>query len=80
MPKDVVTQIKDMIAEEGRETCSLEDDEIERLYSKTYSYMNRIFRNPRLHPAIEEFVRTIARRRELSGMEIRDELASLNII
>ncbi len=80
VPEDVLSAVRHEIEEEGRETCSLEDDEIENIFNKTNSYMRRIFRNPRLHPAIGEFVRTLSRRRELSGMEILDELRSLQII
>lgn len=80
VPADILTTIHDEIAEEGRESCSLEDDEIETLFNKTRTYMSRIFRNPRLHPAIEDFTRTLSRRRSLSGNEILDELRALSII
>ncbi len=80
VPADILETIHQEIAEEGRESCSLEDDEIETLFNKTRSYMSRIFRNPRLHPAIEEFTRTLSRRRSLSGNEILDELRALSII
>lgn len=80
VPQDILKTLRRNITVEGEETCSLEDDEIDRLYNKTYSYMRRIFNNPRLHPAIDSFVRTISRRRELSGTEIIDELTRLNII
>lgn len=80
VPAALLEEVRRNITEEGQSTCSLEDDEIDRIYTKTYNYMGRIFRNPRLHPAIDEFVRTISRRRRLSGMELRDELAALNIL
>ena len=80
VPSDVMKKIHEEIAEEGRDVCSLEDDEIETIYDKTRSYMGRIFRNPRLHPAIEDFARTLSRRRSLSGNEIIDELRALSLI
>lgn len=80
VPADLLDTIHKEIAEEGRDTCSLENDEIDALYDKTRSYMSRIFRNPRLHPAIDDFARTLSRRRNLSGSEIIDELRSLSII
>ncbi len=80
VPADVMDAVHKKIAEEGRDTCSLDDDEIDTLYDKTKAYMGRIFRNPRLRPAIEDFARTISRRRTLSGSEIIDELRSLSII
>lgn len=80
VPSDVMKKIHEEIAEEGRDVCSLEDDEIETIYDKTRSYMGRIFRNPRLHPAIEDFARTLSRRRSLSGNEIIDELRAFSLI
>lgn len=80
VPSDVMKKIHEEIAEEGRDVCSLEDDEIETIYDKTRSYMGRIFRNPRLHPAIEDFARTLSRRRSLSGNEIIDELRALSLL
>ena len=80
VPADVLDAIYSEIAEEGKETCSLEEDEIESIYNRTSSYMRRIFNNPRVMPAIDEFARTISRRRTLSGHEILDELKLLQII
>lgn len=80
VPLELMEAIRSEMREEGRESCSLDEDEVEALYNKTRSYMGRIFRNPRLHPAINDFAHTISRRRTLSGREIRDELQALDII
>lgn len=80
VPQELLDTIYNTIAEEGREACNLEDDEIQALYQKALTYNRRIFRNPRLRPAIQELVRFIARQRTLSGLEIRDELHLLQII
>lgn len=80
IPRDIMNRIHDEIMAEGKESVDLEEDEIDTLYSKINTYMGRIFRNPRLHPAIHEYVRTLSRRRNLSGSEIADELHLLQII
>ena len=80
IPRSVMDRVHDEIDAEGRDSCSLEPDEIDRIYRKTTTYMNRIFGNPRLHPAIEDFARTLSRRREMSGIEIFDELRALRIL
>ncbi|MDE6560329.1 MAG: hypothetical protein K2K75_03000 [Muribaculaceae bacterium] len=80
VPVDVLGALHDEILREGRDSCGLEDDEIDALFNRTLSYSRRIFSNPRLHPAIDEFARIISRRRTLSGNEIRDELRLLQII
>lgn len=79
-PKEIMDKIYSEVEREGRDTCSLEEDEIENLYNNALMLARRIFRNPRLHPAIDEFARVISRRRSLSGMEILDELHLLQLI
>lgn len=80
VPESIMTRIREEIAEEGRTSCDLEDDEIDDIYAKTHTYMRRIFRNPRLAPAIEDFAHTLSRRRSLSAREIMDELRALQIV
>ena len=79
-PSDVMDKIYDEVEREGRDTCSLEDDEIENLYNNALQRARLLFHNPRLHPAIDEFARVISRKRHLSGMEIADELHLLQLI
>lgn len=79
-PADVMEKIFTEVEKEGRDTCSLEDDEIENLYNNALQRARRLFRNPRLHPAVDEFARVIARKRHLSGMEIVDELHVLQLL
>lgn len=79
-PEDILNEIYREVEREGRDTCSLEDDEIENLYKNALQRSQRIFSNPRLHSAIEEFAKVISRRRSLSGMELRDELHLLQLL
>lgn len=80
IPVDVLGAVHTAILDEGRDSCGLEDDEIDALFNRTLTYSRRIFANPRLHPAIEEFARVLARKRTLTGNEIRDELRLLQLI
>lgn len=80
VPQGLLDSIREEMLKEGHDTCSLEDDEIERLYLRSLTGMRRIFGNRRLYPAIEQFARTLARRRTLTGTEIIDELRGLNLI
>ena len=79
-PASVMKEIYGEVEREGRDTCSLEDDEIENLYNNALQRARRLFHNPRLHPAIEELAKVISRKRRLSGMEIADELHMLQLI
>ena len=80
VPQEVMDTIRREITEEARETCQLEDDEIDNLFEKTRVYMGRIFRNPRIHPAVDDFARTLSIKRIMSGNEIADELRALSIL
>ncbi|MBO5445494.1 MAG: hypothetical protein J5995_09195 [Muribaculaceae bacterium] len=80
IPAEVLGAVHTAILDEGRDSCGLEDDEIDTLFNRTLSYSRRIFANPRLHPAIEEFARVLSRKRVLSGNELRDELRILQLI
>ena len=79
-PEEILKKIYTEVEEEGKETCSLEADEIKKLYDHALHNAMRIFRNPRLHPAIDEFARIISLKRQLSGREIYDELHLLQLI
>lgn len=79
-PQEIMKQVYSQVEEEGRDTCSLENDEIENLYNHALNRAMRIFRNPRVHPAIEEFARVLSLKRSLSGREVIDELHLLQLI
>ena len=80
VPEDIMTEIYKEVEREGRDTCALEEDEIEHVYNNAMLRMKRIFNNPRLHPAVDEFAKILSRRRSMSGLELRDELHMLQLI
>jgi len=77
---DLLDSLYETIREEGIESCSLEEDEVKQLYDNTLQYGLRIFGNPRVHPAIHELTRTIAKYRRLSGRELCDTLEYLRVL
>ena len=79
-PGEIMDEVYREVEREGKDTCSLEEDEIESLYQNALKSSMRLFRNPRLHPAVDEFAKVISRKRSLSGMEILDELHLLQLI
>ncbi len=80
VPSAILDEIHSRVAEEGKDFCGLEDDEIDELFSRVVSYTRCIFGNPRLHPAIDEFVHVISRKRTLSGRELSYELEMLRLL
>ena len=78
-PTDVMEKIYHEIEAEGIDTCGLEEDEIKAIYNKILLQSRRIFMNPRLHPAVTSLAGIIARRRSLTGGELRDQLNYLQL-
>ena len=77
---ELMKELYDNFEAEGKDACSLEADEVENLYNRLTMFERRIFGNRRLYPAINEFARIIELRRTLSGMEILDELRTLQLV
>lgn len=79
-PEELMKEVLDVVEQEGKDACDLEKDEVDRLYQHVTSRAMRLFRNPRVHPAIDEFARIISRKRSFTGREIIDELHLLQLI
>lgn len=79
VPHDVMSQLRDVVVLEGTESCSLEEDEVDTLINRATIRANRIFANPRLHPAVRQLAAVIACRRRLSGRELQEQLAILQL-
>lgn len=77
---ELLDSLLDVVSLEGLESCALEADEVRSLFNNTLRFNSRIFGNPRVRPAVSEFVRVISRRRQLSGTEVRDELHLLGLL
>lgn len=79
-PGELFNEIYSEVEKEGIDTCALEADEVKTLYNNALSRSVRIFRNPRVHPAIDELAHILSIKRSLSGREIFDELRLLELI
>ncbi len=70
----------DYINAEGHDTCSLEDDEIERMFDKSYRYLHQIFNHVGIRQIATDFARTLLERRTMSRSEVMEELHALHHI
>lgn len=73
----VVDDIRRLVEDEGRDACSLDDDEIDTVFNKTFRYLDRVFCDSRVQQMADIFADTLQRRRSLAGDEIADMLNSL---
>lgn len=77
--EDVFTQIRDIVREEGRDACSLDEEEADAVFDKMMRHSQRLFYNPRLHPAVKQLAGVLSRRRRLSVVDLAEELQLLRI-
>lgn len=80
LPLQQLHLIRDEMVAEGEESCGLDPEEVEQMYSRALSRLRRVFDNPRVHPAVDELAHIFSRKRTLSGREIYDELRLLQLI
>lgn len=73
-------RIRNIVAQEGRETCGLEDDEISRVFDQEYTILFRVFNHQGVHGVIHDFADTLKRRRQMSRLEILDQLRALSML
>lgn len=76
--QEIVDQIRNLVREEGVETCSLDAEEADILFDRVMRHTRKLFYNPRLHPAVKELAGIISRKRRLSVLELADELQFLS--
>lgn len=77
MPSGVMDTLRAVVHEEGRDTCALEDDEIDVLFNKALAQNHRLFSNPRMIPAVTRLADLFTQRRSLSGRELEEALSLL---
>lgn len=77
--EDVFESLRALVREEGRDVCSLDEEEADLIFDKMMRHSRRLFHNPRLHPAVKQLAGVISRRRRLSVLDLAEELELLRI-
>lgn len=72
--------IYECVAQEGHDSCSLDDDEIQQLFSKSYNEMHRMFIHSGVQAVAREFATTIGRVREMSRGDVIEQLRMLSML
>ncbi|MBD5300073.1 MAG: hypothetical protein HDS17_01180 [Bacteroides sp.] len=80
LPNELHDFLLDLAREEGHESCSLDDDEIERLFNKNYSYLNRVFNHRGVQSVAHDFASTLGQRRTLSRLDVLELLEALRML
>ncbi len=68
--RDTLDLMKEYLVEEGRATCSLDDDEINVLFDNQLAYLHRLFSHPGVRRVASEFADDLSRRRRMTVGEV----------
>ena len=66
------------IAEEGRRSCQLDDDEIRKLFQETYDYLRQVFIDTNVRTIANRFSARLKDNRRLSNCEIKQLLGMID--
>jgi len=73
--EDISRELSDLIInrliEEGKEVCTLDDDEVKDIYYKTYSFFHRVFSHSEVSRVMEGFVEELVKKRQIDNERIR---------
>lgn len=78
--RELSTQLLRVVSEDGRDTCSLDDDEIQSLFTRNFNYLHRLFTHSGVQSIAHDFARILQERRSLSRAEVIEELRALSML
>lgn len=65
---------------DGMESCSLEQEEANAIFEKTYNYLNRVFNHSGVQSIARDFAAELGRRRHLDRVEAIELLQALRML
>lgn len=77
LDRSLVDQMKDIIREEGQESCFLDSDETEAFFNKTFNYIWRVFSDNDIHRIAHDFAKELASRHTLSRSDVTELLRDI---
>ena len=72
--------IRVVATNEGVESCSLEQEEADAIFEKTYNYLNRVFNHSGVQSIARDFAAELGRRRHLDRIEAIELLQALRML
>lgn len=71
-------ELFEALALEGKDSCQLDNDEIERLFDKSYSCLTQLFAHHQVKNMVHDFSATLKQCRTMSCHEVAEQLQLLN--
>ncbi|MEF9923584.1 MAG: hypothetical protein RSA66_10345 [Muribaculaceae bacterium] len=73
-------ELFEALSQEGKDSCQLERDEIERLFDKSYSYLTQLFAHSQVKSMVHDFADDLKSRRSMNNHEVAEELRLLHMM
>ena len=80
LPSDMAEELRLMTRDEGMGSCSLEQDETDRLFDKNLGYLTRVFSHRGVQAVAHDFASALLSRRHLSRLDVMELLDALRML
>lgn len=80
LPSESAAELKEFVIEEGRDHCDLDEDEINAVFDKCFSYFDRIFAHPSVRNVATDFAARLRERRRMSAGEALELMHALRML
>ncbi len=80
LPSELHDLLHSLAMDEGKTSCSLDEDEIDRLFDKNYNYLTRVFSHHGVQSVAHDFAAQLLSRRTLSRLDVLEQLAALRML
>ncbi len=75
---EIRDRLLELARQEGQQSCSLDDDEVQRLFTKSYAYLDRIFGHNGVQQIARDFANSLAQQRRMTRSDVTEALAMLS--
>lgn len=80
MDQEIADYLRNLMIDEGRDNCSLEEDETDSLFNKNYAYLNRVFSHHGVQSVAREFAEELRKRRQMTRLDVIEHLRALSML
>lgn len=80
LDKESVDLMRRYIADDGHDTCSLDDDEIDALFNEQLNNYHRIFLHEGVKQVVRDFAATLKTTRRMTASEVVENLRTLAML
>ncbi len=80
LPDEHASRLREIARQEGMGSCALDTDEADRIFDKSFAYLNRVFSHRGVQAVAHDFASALTSRRHLSRLDTLELLQSLRLL